>query len=268
MTLKTMKREQARHRIMVMSGKGGVGKTTVAVNLALSLATYGKNVGLLDADITGPNVPKMLGIEDQPMVPREDGTVEPVQIVVGPDQGLSVVSMGFLVGEDGSVAWRGPMKMAMLKQFVERVNWGDLDYLIVDLPPGTSDEPISVAQLLHPTGAVVVTTPHDLSLMDAARAVDMSRQMAVPVLGIVENMSGFACPECGKPVDLFNATGGEEKVQSLGVPVLGKVELDPEVVRAGDRGRPIVLNSLSKAAQAFEGMVMRIIEACELPSEK
>ncbi|NYT01411.1 MAG: Mrp/NBP35 family ATP-binding protein [Methanosarcinales archaeon] len=267
MTLETRENELARHRIMVMSGKGGVGKTTVAVNLALSLATYGKNVGLLDADITGPNVPKMLGIEGQPLVSGLDGKVEPVQIVVGPDQGLSVISMAFLVGEDGSVAWRGPMKMAMLKQFVERVDWGDLDYLIVDLPPGTSDEPISIAQLLHPTGAVVVTTPHDLSMMDAARAVEMSRLMEVPVLGIVENRSGFVCPECGRPIDLFSAAGGDKRVQSMGVPVLGKVEVDPDIVRAGDRGRPIILNSRKKTAQAFEEMVRRIIQKCETGRE-
>lgn len=209
-----MKLSGARHRLMVMSGKGGVGKTTVTVNLALGLAIYGRHVGLMDADVTGPNVPKMLGIEGEFMEAREDGTVSPVNISVGPGTGIEVASMAFLVEKDEPIVWNGPVKMQVLRQLAEDVDWGDLDYAIVDLPLGTSDEPVSIAQLVAPEGAIIVTTPYDVALMDAERAVDMARNLGVPVSGIVENMSGFCCPKCGNYLSFKAGRRGEGRTKA------------------------------------------------------
>lgn len=254
-----------KHSIMVMSGKGGVGKTTVAVNLALGMALYGKEVGLLDADITGPNVPKMLNIEDMSLMGEVDQTIYPVELPIGIDSGIKVVSMAFITRDDSPVVWRGPLKMQILRQFIESVVWGELDYMLVDLPPGTSDEPMSIAQILKPDGTIVVTTPQDLALLDARKAIEMSRSMGVPVLGIVENMSGFTCPSCGKPIDLFKVGGGEKAAEELGVPFLGRIVIDPEVCEAGDRGTPFILSVGSKAAEAFEQIVQRIFDHYEGP---
>ncbi len=252
----------AKHRIMVMSGKGGVGKTTVAVNLALGLALYGKQVGLLDADVTGPNVPKMLKIEDEMMEPQEDRSIKPVFIQVGPGQGIEVVSMAFLLGRDTPAVWKGPVKMQVLRQLVENVSWSDLDYMIIDLPPGTSDEPISIAQMLEPDGVVIVTTPYDVALMDAEKAVDLARAMRVPVLGIIENMSGFHCPKCNKEIE-FKVGGGEMAAERLGVPFLGRIEIDPKICVAGDTGRPFILNAGTPVAEAFDDIVRGIIGHCD-----
>ncbi|MCR3883593.1 Mrp/NBP35 family ATP-binding protein [Methanotrichaceae archaeon M04Ac] len=248
-----------KHSIMVMSGKGGVGKTTVAVNLGLGLALRGKKVGILDADITGPNVPKMLKIEDEVLTGEDDRTIRPVEIPVGADGELRVISMAFIIGKESPVVWRGPLKTQMLKQFIEKVAWGDLDYMLIDLPPGTGDEPLSIAQLLRPDGTVVVTTPQDLALLDARRAIDMSRSLGVPVLGIVENMSGFSCPRCGGAIDLFKVGGGERAAEELQVPFLGKIEIDPAICESGDSGRPFILSVQSKNSEPFDGMARRIM---------
>lgn len=248
----------ARHRIMVMSGKGGVGKTTVAVNLSLGLALYGNAVGLLDADITGPNVPKMLKIEEEAFC-FEGDQIYPYLLEVGPF-GIQVVSMAFMVERDTAVAWKGPLKISMLKQFAKKVEWEDMDYLIVDLPPGTSDEPISIAQLLKPDGAIIVTTPHELSIMDAKRSVEMAKVVGVPVLGLVENMSAIRCPRCGKVIELMGFKNCESVAAELDIPYLGRVEMDPAIAVAGDSGRPFILDTNSSVAKSFETIVRKVIE--------
>jgi len=230
---------EIRHRMMVISGKGGVGKTTVAVNLAAALAKEGYDVGLLDADIHGPNVPKMLGVEWRPLVGGENG-IRPVEIFPN----FKVVSMAFLLpNPDSPVVWRGPLKHTAIRQFLGDVNWGRLDYLIIDLPPGTGDEPLSVAQLIKEVdGSVVVTTPQDVALLDSRKAVNFSRMLKVPVIGIVENMSGFRCPHCGHYIPLFKTGGGERAANDLAVPFLGRVPIDPAIVEKGDSGPPFVLS--------------------------
>ncbi|MHC1567016.1 MAG: P-loop NTPase [Candidatus Syntropharchaeia archaeon] len=243
---------KVKHKIMVMSGKGGVGKTTVAVNLALALKMKGFEVGLMDADIHGPNVPKMLGIEDRkPAV--SSGKVFPV--VVPP--GIKVMSIGFLLSsKDSPVIWRGPLKMGAIRQFLSDIEWGELDYLIVDLPPGTGDEPLSVAQLIRGIdGAIIVTTPQDVALLDSRKGVVFARELGIPVIGIVENMSGFRCPNCGKEIDLFKIGGGEKSARELGVPFLGRIPFDLKIVECGDNGEPFLLSPDSDATDAFEKIV-------------
>ncbi len=227
-----------KHVILVLSGKGGVGKSTVAVNLAYTLAGHGRKVGLLDLDFHGPSVPKMLGIEDRRPA-AFDGKIEPVHVTGN----LSVMSMGFLLTEPSApVIWRGPVKMGVTRQFLENVNWGSLDYLVVDLPPGTGDEALTIAQLApNLRGAVIVTTPQDVAVLDAVKAVKFIEQLEIPVLGIIENMSGLVCPHCGETVDLFGRGGGERAAEEFGVPYLGAVPLDPEMMKAGDEGRPFIL---------------------------
>lgn len=257
-----MNPKDAKYRIMVMSGKGGVGKTTVAVNLALGLALYGKNVGLLDADITGPNVPKMLRIEGEMLQPQEDRTIRPAFIQVGPGQGIEVVSMAFFIDRDTPVMWKGPVKMQMLQKFIKEIAWGELDYMIIDLPPGTSDEPLSIARLLRPNGAIIVTTPYDVALMDAEKAVDLARAIEVPIIGIIENMSGFCCPHCQKQVN-FKVGGAGKAAERLGVPFLGRIEIDPKICEAGDAGKPFILNAGTAVAEAFDRMVKDIMDHFE-----
>lgn len=229
-------RPVAKHVVMVLSGKGGVGKSTVAVNVAVALA-HRLNAGLLDADLHGPNVPKMLGIETQPM-PIRDGKLYPV---VTPHN-LAVASIAFaLPSRDAPVIWRGPLKMKAIQQFLEDVEWGDLDLLVVDLPPGTGDEALSVAQLVGKTAtAVVVTTPQEVALLDAGKAVTFARKVGVERIGVVENMSSLVCPHCGVEINLYGTGGGERLAAEMGVPFLGRIPLIPEVVRGGDEGRPAV----------------------------
>src|SRR5579862_8184370 len=221
--------------IAVGSGKGGVGKTTLAVNLALAMSKLGHKVGLLDADVYGPNVPLMLGITEQPKV-LGDNRIEPLDI-----HGLKVISVGLLNPGDKPLIWRGPMLHSIIRQFLGSVEWGLLDYLIVDLPPGTGDVALSLIQTVPLTAAIVVSTPSDVSLQDARKAIEMFRQMKVDIAGMVENMSYFVCPHCHHEIDIFSRGGSEKTARQFGVDFLGSVQLDPEIRRSGDAGRPAVL---------------------------
>ncbi|SFM41608.1 Mrp/NBP35 family ATP-binding protein [Methanolobus profundi] len=221
-------------KIMVMSGKGGVGKSTVAANLAARLAERGHKVGLLDADIHGPSIPKMFGIEDIRPTVDENGIV-PISVT----ENLSVMSVALLLEDkDAPVIWRGPAKMAAIKQFLEDVSWGKLDYLIVDLPPGTGDEPLSIAQLIEKMeGAVVVTTPQDVALVSVRKSIKFAEILKVPVIGIVENMSGIICPHCDEMIDLFGKGGVEKASVDFNVPVLGELPMDPKIAEIEDSGK-------------------------------
>ena len=222
-----------RNTIAIASGKGGVGKTTCAVNLAIALHRLGATVGLLDADIYGPNVPMMMGVEGRPKVRGE-------RIVPMEAYGLKMMSMGFLLKPDQPVIWRGPMLHKALEQFLADVEWGDLDYLVIDLPPGTGDVQLSLAQVVPLTGAVIVTTPQDVALADVGRGMAAFNQLNVPLLGVIENMSYFLCPHCGERTDIFSHGGGRRAAEELGIPFLGEVAIDPAIRAGGDDGQPIV----------------------------
>jgi ATP-binding protein involved in chromosome partitioning len=247
-----------KNRILVFSGKGGVGKSTVAANLALDLSLRGKKVGALDVDIHGPNLAKMLGVEDKKMDVSAEGII-PVQV----NENLKLVSMSFLIQDpDLPVIWRGPMKMKVIQQFLGDVGWGDLDWLIIDSPPGTGDEPLSVAQLIPATGAVIVTTPQDVSVLDSRKAVVFAMKLNLKVLGIIENMSGLTCPHCGHRIDLFKVGGGELAAADLGVPFLGRIPVDPQIVISGDEGKPFAdIRKDSEASRAFREIVDKILQS-------
>jgi len=221
--------------IAVGSGKGGVGKTTLAVNLAVALAKMGHKVGLLDADVYGPNVPLMLGTNATPRVVGEN-RIEPLERF-----GLKVISIGFLNPGDKPLIWRGPMLHSIIKQFLGQVEWGELDYLVVDLPPGTGDVALSLIQTVPLTGAIVVSTPSDVALQDARKAIEMFRQVKVDIVGMVENMSHFVCPHCHHEIDIFSKGGGERTAKDFGLNFLGRIELDPDIRKAGDTGQRVVL---------------------------
>jgi Mrp family chromosome partitioning ATPase len=227
-----------KHVIMVLSGKGGVGKSTVSVNLAYALSNHGKKVGLLDLDMHGPNIPKMLGLEDHKLAILGD-RIEPVHVTGM----LSVLSMAFLLPDTSTpIIWRGPMKMAAIQQFLGEVNWGSLDYLVVDLPPGTGDEALTIAQLApNVRGAVIVTTPQDVATMDARKSAKFIEKLGLPVIGVIENMSGMLCPHCGGEIDLFGRGGGKKVAEELNVPFLGAIPIDIEMRKAGDEGRPFII---------------------------
>ncbi len=246
-------------KIMVMSGKGGVGKTTFAVNLAFALQMNGLRTGILDADLHGPNVPKMLGLDDA-MVEAKDDSIVPVKIPVGLDRQLEVMSIAFLIRRDDPVIWRGPLKINALQQFLGKVEWGELDYLVIDLPPGTGDEPLSIAQLIPDIhGSVVVTTPQDVALSDSRRSVNFSKKLGIRVLGIVENMSGFVCPTCGEETYLFKTGGGEKAAKELGVPFLGRIPIDPGIVQDSDEGKPFILSHKeSDASRSIRDIIDKI----------
>ncbi|MCX6693389.1 MAG: Mrp/NBP35 family ATP-binding protein [Methanomicrobiales archaeon] len=250
-----------RYVILVLSGKGGVGKSTIAVNLAYSLATRGSRVGIMDLDIHGPNIPKMLGIEDHRLT-AIGNKIQPVQVTGN----LAAISMAFLLPDVNTpVIWRGPMKMSAIEQFLSDVEWGQLDYLVVDLPPGTGDEALSIVQLApNVRGAVVVTTPQDVSTIDSRKAVTFIEQLKIPVLGIIENMSGMVCPHCGGEIDLFGKGGGKKVAEELNVPFLGSIPIDPEMRKAGDEGRPFIIrrkdNPTWQAVEAVMDALVKVVE--------
>jgi ATP-binding protein involved in chromosome partitioning len=241
--------------IAVSSGKGGVGKSTVATNIAVALTRRGARVGLMDADVYGPNVPRMMGVDAPPSVINQ-------KIIPLEAHGVKVISLGFLIERDQPAIWRGPIVMKIVNQFLADVAWGELDYLIVDMPPGTGDAQLSLVQATHLAGAVIVTTPQEVSVGDALRGVKMFQRVEVPVLGIIENMSWFECPHCGKPSALFGSGGGERLAREMELPLLGQIPLYPRVMEAGDNGMPIVVaDPESSAAKALTGIATRLAES-------
>jgi ATP-binding protein involved in chromosome partitioning len=250
-----------KHVIMVLSGKGGVGKSTVSVNLAYALSSHGYKVGLLDLDMHGPNIPKMLGIEDHKLGIMGE-MIEPVHVTGS----LSVISMAFLLPDTSTpIIWRGPMKMAAIQQFLSEVNWGPLDYLVVDLPPGTGDEALTIAQLApNVRGAVIVTTPQDVATLDARKSAKFIEKLGLPVIGVVENMSGMICPHCGEEIDLFGKGGGKKVAEELSVPFLGAIPLDIEMRKAGDEGRPFIIKrGNSKTWESVDAVMEELIKVVE-----
>ncbi len=253
-----------KYKLLVLSGKGGVGKSTVATNLATSLALAGKRVGLLDVDIHGPSVPKLLHLEGR-SISGSPNALNPVTVTCGSGM-LSVMSIAFLLeARDDAVVWRGPRKFGVIRQFLKDVEWGELDYLVVDSPPGTGDEPLAVVQLLqNADGAVVVTTPQEVAVQDVRRCITFCRQLHLPVLGVVENMSGFTCPSCGELVQIFGIGGGRAMAEEMNVPFLGCIPLELETVVSGDSGVPMVQRQPhSETAQAF-GRIVRVLLEPEL----
>jgi len=255
-----LKMSKIKHKIAVISGKGGVGKSTVTVNLAMAFATHGyvNSVGILDADITGPCIPKILGIKGQKLQAGPPGIFP----ATGP-LGIKVVSMDFLLPSDEApVIWRGPLKMKAIQQFLSDIVWGELDFLFIDLPPGTGDEPLSVMQLLPSMdGVVIVTIPSEVSQIVVKKAVTFARKLNIPVIGIIENMSGFVCPKCGEKVDIFKAGGGRKIAEDLVIPFLGKIPIDPEICDDSDKGVPFIIeNPNSPASKAFMEIVGKVEE--------
>ena len=250
--------DRVKHKVAVMSGKGGVGKRLVTVNLAAALAAEGKRVGVLDADLHGPTVPRMLGLKGARLEAGENGIIAPVS-----PSGIKVASMDFLLpSQDSPVIWRGPLKMSAIRQLLSEVDWGDLDYLLIDLPPGTGDESLTVLQLLPGIdGVVIVTIPNEVSGQIVEKSITFARQMNAPVIGIVENMSCFVCPHCGEKTHLFGEGVGERVASTRDVPFLGSLPLDPEVAKTSDSGRPFVAEKPeSAAAKAFIEIVKKIVD--------
>jgi len=230
-----------KHRIVVFSGKGGVGKTTVSVNLAYGLYINGYKIGILDADVTGPNVPKMLGLTGLASLQTSNND----QMIPNVCNGIKVISLANLITPGQPVIWRGPMRSKLINQFLADVDWGQLDYLVADLPPGTGDEILTITQNMHPDMAIVVTTPQEISLIDSRRAVEMAKKMEISNISIVENMSGLKCPKCGHRIDLFGVGGGQKQADQLGVPFLGTLPINIETRRLADEGKPILLEDIN-----------------------
>ncbi len=242
-----------KHTVAISSGKGGVGKSTVAVNLAVALAQQGAKVGLMDADMYGPNVPMMMGIRKQPE--QQDGKLLPAE-----SHGVKLISMGFFVPEETPLTWRGPMIHTAIQQFFRDVLWGELDYLLIDLPPGTGDAQLSISQLVPLSGAVIVTTPQEVALHDSRKGLVMFQKVNVPLLGIIENMSHFICGKCGERTEIFSYGGGERAAEKLGIPFLGRIPIDPAIRAGGDAGMPIVVaNPNSPQAKAFMEIASALI---------
>lgn len=241
---------QIKKKLIVLSGKGGVGKSAVAANLAMALALAGKKVGLLDVDLHGPSIPKILGLEGKRLGPDSSGAIAPIQLM----DNFAVVSIGLLLNSaNDAVIWRGPLKYKVIQQFLKDVAWGSLDYLVIDSPPGTGDEPLSVAQMAgEGASAIVVSTPQNVAIADVRRSISFCGSVKLPVAGVIENMSGLICPHCGERIDLFKTGGAEELAAEMGVPFLGRIPLDPKVVISGDNGEPFVKSwPDSSTAQAF-----------------
>ncbi|MFV2041513.1 MAG: Mrp/NBP35 family ATP-binding protein [Candidatus Hydrothermarchaeales archaeon] len=260
------KLKNVKHKIAVMSGKGGVGKSTVATNLAIALASKGKKVGLLDLDLTGPNIPKMLGVEEERLMGTDEGIL-PVKVM----ENLHVISSAYMLPhKEMAIIWRGPMKIGAIQQLLADVVWGELDYLIIDLPPGTSDEPLSVAQSIPESeGAIIVTTPQEVSLLDIYKSLNFAEKLKMPIIGIVENMSGFACPHCGKTSNIFKVGGGKAAAERYKVPFLGAIPIDPKIVEDSDAGKPFITQDPdSVAAKAFFKLVAMVEEIVEKPKKK
>jgi ATP-binding protein involved in chromosome partitioning len=250
--------EGVKNLIAVASGKGGVGKTTVAVNLAIALKNMGASVGLLDADVYGPNVPVMLGTNEQPRA-LDERTIIPVQAY-----GVKMISMGLLNPGDKPLVWRGPMLHSVMQQFLRSVRWGQLDYLVVDLPPGTGDVQLSLIQTVSVTGAVVVTTPSIVALADVRRAIEMFRQVNVEILGVVENMSYFSCPHCAGHIDVFGHGEGEKMAKSFGLSFLGEIEIDPQIRIGGDTGKPVAsLGEDAPGGKSIYAMARNVVARLE-----
>jgi Mrp family chromosome partitioning ATPase len=247
---------KVKNRLLVFSGKGGVGKSTVAANLATALSRKGLKVGLLDADIHGPNLAKMLGVEDKKLEISGEH-LSPVKI----NENLKLVSMSFLLDSPGSpVIWRGPMKMKIIQQFLGDVEWGELDWLICDSPPGTGDEHLSIAQLIPATTALIVTTPQDVSILDSRKAVTFAQKLNLKILGIIENMSGLTCPHCGKEIELFKKGGGQKVAEELGIHFLGRIPIDPRIVESGDSGNAFIIDQVdTEAGKVFNKIVEQVL---------
>ena len=246
-----------KNKILVMSGKGGVGKSTVSVNLALSLAHKGYKVGLMDVDLHGPDVVRMLNMQGTLQPPESPDALVPPLVY---DDCLKVVSLEYMMKDrDEAIIWRGPLKIQAIRQFVADMDWGDLDYLIVDAPPGTGDEPLSIAQTIPNVKAIVVTTPQKVALADVRKSINFCKTVKMEIIGVVENMSGFVCPHCNKTVDIFKSGGGEEVAREFELPFLGRVPMDPKVVIAGDDGKPYLSSGEeSPAVQAFSEIVTAV----------
>ena len=247
-----------KHKIIVLSGKGGVGKSTVAANLAIFLAVSGRTVGLLDVDIHGPSVPQLLNLHGY-RIQMEGDTIFPVEF----GENLKVMSIGFFLRSNkDAVIWRGPLKMGLIKQFLKDVKWGDLDFLVIDSPPGTGDEPLSVCQLIeNADGAIIVTTPQALALADVRKSINFCRKLNWRVIGVIENMSGFLCPKCGEITEVFGSGGGERMSLEMRVPFLGRITIDPQVVQACDSGKPYLSQyENTGTAQAFKQVFRPFLE--------
>lgn len=247
--------------VAVSSGKGGVGKSTVSVNLAVALAQSGARVGLLDADIYGPNIPMMMGVTKAPE--QQDGKIVPAE-----NYGVKLISMAFFVPEDTAVVWRGPMVHTAIQQFFRDVRWGELDYLLIDLPPGTGDAQLTLSQLVPLRGAVTVTTPQEVALYDVRKGVMMFQKVNVPLLGLIENMSHFVCGHCGETTEIFSYGGGERAAQKMGIPFLGRIPIDPAIRSGGDTGKPIVAaDPASPHAAAFRDIAAKLRQSVEGAAE-
>lgn len=251
--------KKIRHKLMVMSGKGGVGKTSVSVNIAIALANRGFKVGLMDVDVHGPDIPRMLGLKGA-LASSNDRKILPMRF----SENLSAISIESLMpNKDDAIIWRGPVKHSAIRQFIGDVEWGNLDYMIIDAPPGTGDEPLTVAQLIKDARALIVTTPQEVALADVRKSISFCKTVKMEIFGLVENMSGYACPHCGKMVDIFGSGGGERTAITAGIPFLGRIPFDPNMVKCGDAGVSYQVNFAHSAiTKAFTDMADNILIRC------
>ena len=259
----TFRMNKIEYKLIIISGKGGVGKSMVAVNLAYGLLFQGRSVGILDVDIHGPSLAKMVGVENRQISASEDNIMEPIAITPN----LKVVTIASLLKDaDTPIIWRGPLKMKMISQFLGEVNWGKLNYLVIDSPPGTGDEPLSVAQLVPGlSGAIIVTTPQEVALLDSRKSVNFAKSLNVPIIGIIENMSGLICPHCKEKIDLFKSGGGEKAARELEIPFLGRIPIEPEIVNSTDQGKPFIQvhgkTDTAKIMDEITGMIIQRVES-------